>query len=274
MATSGVIQIKRSNTSVTPANTLFDGELAFSYPSNTLFIGSQQAQGAVAEKIAGTKYSYLDNVPSPGVVAPNAAITTDANGYFTNAFTGALTISTSAHNPTAPQIVSISNAYSAVNLGSTSTGLGTELVTSYAIKQYIDGKAPTAASGGSNTQIQFNDSGVISGSNGFVFNKTTNTVSIANTLYVGGGALTITPSAVGITANASVSVNIAANTLSLSTPLPFSSGGLGINTINNQDLLVGNTTNGISKLSLGSNGQILQSNGTALVYAAIDCGTF
>lgn len=34
--------------------------------------------------------------------------------------------------------------------------------------------------GGSNTQVQFNDAGVFAGSTGFVFNKTSNTLSVAN----------------------------------------------------------------------------------------------
>lgn len=36
--------------------------------------------------------------------------------------------------------------------------------------------------GGSNTQVQFNDSGVFAGSTGFVFNKTSNTLSVANSV--------------------------------------------------------------------------------------------
>ena len=41
-----------------------------------------------------------------------------------------------------------------------------------------------ATAGGSNTNIQYNNSGVISGSNAFNFDNTTNTISISNTLTV------------------------------------------------------------------------------------------
>ena len=44
----------------------------------------------------------------------------------------------------------------------------------------------SAAAGGSNTSIQYNDSTAINGSNGFTFDKTTNNVYIANTLTVDG----------------------------------------------------------------------------------------
>jgi hypothetical protein len=52
------------------------------------------------------------------------------------------------------------------------------------------------------------------------------------------------------------------------------SGGTGLNTYTNQDILVANATNGFNKLSLGTNGYLLQSNGSALIYSSIDGGTF
>lgn len=45
---------------------------------------------------------------------------------------------------------------------------------------------------GSNTNIQFNDSGSLGGSAGFTFDKTTNTVTIANTLTIGTGSINST----------------------------------------------------------------------------------
>ena len=42
----------------------------------------------------------------------------------------------------------------------------------------------TSTPGGSNTQIQFNDSGTLNATAGFTFNKTTNNITIANTLTV------------------------------------------------------------------------------------------
>jgi hypothetical protein len=52
------------------------------------------------------------------------------------------------------------------------------------------------------------------------------------------------------------------------------SGGTGINTVTNNAILVGNSTNGFTQLALGTSGYVLQSNGTALVYNILDGGTF
>lgn len=45
--------------------------------------------------------------------------------------------------------------------------------------------------GGSNTQVQFNDSGIFSGSNGLTFNKSTGLVTITGSLNVGGNVSVI-----------------------------------------------------------------------------------
>jgi hypothetical protein len=92
--------------------------------------------------------------------------------------------------------------------------------------------------------------------------------------YIKSSVLSTSATAVNITANSTVSVAFVANTLSLSTALPATSGGTGINTYANSDLLVGTTGNALTKLSLGADGLVLQSNGTALVYDSLDGGTF
>lgn len=56
--------------------------------------------------------------------------------------------------------------------------------------------------------------------------------------------------------------------------LSTSYGGTGKTTMTNNAILVGNTTNGYRELTLGSDGQVLQSNGTTLVYATLDGGAF
>lgn len=99
------------------------------------------------------------------------------------------------------------------------------------------------------------------------------TVATLNT-FLKSGALTSNSSAVAIVANSTVSVNITANSVTLTTPLAATSGGTGYNTYASGDLLVGNTGNILTKLSLGVDGKILQSNGTALVYADLDGGVF
>lgn len=92
--------------------------------------------------------------------------------------------------------------------------------------------------------------------------------------YINAGALVSNSSVTNITANSTISSTIAANTLTLSTALSGTNGGTGLTSYTSQDILVANSTNGFSKLALGTSGYILQSNGTALVYAALDGGTF
>ena len=92
--------------------------------------------------------------------------------------------------------------------------------------------------------------------------------------YLSSGGLTTNSTSVAITANGSVNVSIVANTLSLSTALAGNSGGTGLNSYTAEDILVANSTNGFRTLGIGTNGYVLQSNGTALVYASLDGGSF
>jgi len=92
--------------------------------------------------------------------------------------------------------------------------------------------------------------------------------------FLNTGALVANSSAVNITANSTVSVALTANTLSLTTALPATSGGTGTGTYAVGDLLVGGAGNTLSKLTVGTDGKVLQSNGTSVVYADLDGGTF
>lgn len=92
--------------------------------------------------------------------------------------------------------------------------------------------------------------------------------------YLSSGALVSNATNVAITANSTLAVAFVANTLSLSTALPATSGGTGLNTFTSGDILVANTGNALSKLALGTDGYLLQSNGTALIFGSIDGGTY
>jgi hypothetical protein len=92
--------------------------------------------------------------------------------------------------------------------------------------------------------------------------------------YLTSGAFVSNSTTVAITANASINVAIIANTLTLSTALPGTSGGTGRATTTNNAILVGNSTNGYNELTLGTSGYVLQSNGTSLVYDTLDGGSF
>lgn len=91
----------------------------------------------------------------------------------------------------------------------------------------------------------------------------------------GAGALIANSSHVNITANSTTNVFIVANTLSLSTALPVTSGGTGLNSVAVGDLLVGNSTNTLTRLASGTDGYVLQINGTGVVaWNTLDGGTF
>ena len=79
--------------------------------------------------------------------------------------------------------------------------------------------------------------------------------------YLNSGALVSNSSNFNITANSIINVAISANTMKLST---LTDGGI----------LVGNSTNGMTNLAVGTDGYILQSNGTSVVYGTLDGGAF
>lgn len=93
--------------------------------------------------------------------------------------------------------------------------------------------------------------------------------------YLNSGAFVANVGSVAITANSTVNVAIVANTLSLSTALPVTSGGTGLNSVAVGDLLIGNSTNTITRLASGTDGYVLQINGTGVVaWNTLDGGTF
>ena len=108
------------------------------------------------------------------------------------------------------------------------------------------------------------------------------TVDISNTsytqatlqAYLSSGGLVSNSTAVTLTANSTLAVNLTANTLSLSTPLPVGSGGLGLSSITSGAILVGNGAGVATVLAAGTDGYVLQSNGTSVVYGTLDGGTF
>ena len=117
--------------------------------------------------------------------------------------------------------------------------------------------------------------------NGLTLEPTT-TVDTSNTsyttatlqAYLNAGGLIANATNVTLTANSTLAVGITANTLTLSTPLGVTSGGLGLSTITAGAILVGNGTGAATLLTAGTDGFVLQSNGTSVVYNSLDGGTF
>ena len=81
--------------------------------------------------------------------------------------------------------ISLSNMITGL-ISNGSVGANGQLLASNGSATYWFTQPTPPAPSGSNTNITFNDSGNFGGSNGFTFNKTTNNVSVANTLTIGG----------------------------------------------------------------------------------------
>lgn len=92
--------------------------------------------------------------------------------------------------------------------------------------------------------------------------------------YLRSGGLISNSTAVTLTANSTLAVNLTANSLSLATPLAVTSGGIGRASITAGAILVGNGAGATTVLAAGTDGFVLQSNGTSVVYGTLDGGTF
>lgn len=90
----------------------------------------------------------------------------------------------------------------------------------------------------------------------------------------GTGVFTVNTAGINAVANSTWYLNMVANTLTLSTPLVSGSGGTGQTTWVAGDLLYGNSTPSADRLARGSDGMVLQSNSTTILWGNIDGGTF
>ena len=176
---NNLIQIKRSNTSASPSpsGNLVSGELAFSYNSNSLFIGAQTGATGTSYKIGGAKYGYVDQAGSPGSQTANAVVILDSNSFTVNTFTQGLVIQASGAVST-PAISAINAVANLTTLGGASN---TELTTTWAIKTFVDAKIAQASNPqGTNGQFQYNNSGVLAGTNNMVFDNSTGQITVGN----------------------------------------------------------------------------------------------
>lgn len=110
---------------------------------------------------------------------------------------------------------------------------------------------------------------------------TTNTIDTSNSTfqvstlyaYINSGALISNTSAVTITANSTVSVNITANTINLGTAIQVGSGGTGHQSLTNNAVLFGQGTANVG-FATGANGQVLQIVNDVPTFASLDGGSF
>ena len=173
---ANLIQVKRSTINATPAS-LSAGELAYSFlnTSNSLFVGNTSAGGPI--RIGGGNYTWLHqaNTSTPGALTANAVVIVNGNSFVTGWKTNALTVGVDGETVS---ITNVSTYANTTQLGGSAGGANTELVSSWAIKTYIDGNAARLP----NTYVAFGANSVANGgSAAFTFDSTTNILSIGNT---------------------------------------------------------------------------------------------
>jgi hypothetical protein len=180
---TNLIQIKRSTTNANPVG-LANGELAYTSNGDVFFIGSPN--GSVVA-IGGVRF--------PGTLTANQALVAN---------------STSGINEIRVATANIRAIYANGSVGTSGQILASN---GSAIYWYN----PDPGVSGSNTQIQFNDSGNLNAVAGFTFNKTTNTIGI--------GSGTINATNYSGTANNANNLGGAAASVYVNTSANFTVGG-------------------------------------------------
>lgn len=167
---ANLIKHKRSTTTASP--TLSNGELGWTESGNVLFIGSYD--GTTSIPVAGKR--------NPGVLTANQAIVTNSTSMIDKIMYG---------NSTANVVVNSSSVALSVNSTTQFVFAPPSAADFASATKYLraDGTWVTvtasAAAGGANTNVQFNDSTAINGSNSFNFDKTSNTVTLQNEVITG-----------------------------------------------------------------------------------------
>jgi len=196
---ANLIQIKRAITALTPSS-LANGEIAYSgnTQSDSLFIGNPN--GGAVTRIGGQKFNHVYN-STPGTLGSNVAIITDSNSFIDTLKVGTTTANAVVNSTS----VALANSTSSIVIRIPSAAQKAD--SNYYLNangDYAFVNTSAAPGGtGANTYVVFNDSGVSNTDAGFTYNKTTDLLTVANTIVT-------TTINVG-TSNASVAMNIGAN---------------------------------------------------------------
>lgn len=176
---NNLIQIKRSLNTANPGS-LANGELAYTANGDVLYIGSNGQLKA----IGGER--------SPGTLTANQAlVANDSSGI---------------------DKVIVANLVPNFITANGGPGVANQLLASGGPGSNVFWYTPPNSVTGANTQIQFNDSGTLNATAGFTFDKATNVVTIANTIFIGGGAANVAANSSGIYFNGVFSINSTAYT--------------------------------------------------------------
>ena len=173
-----LIKLKNSLNTAVPGS-LANGEPAFTANGDILYIGSN---GQIVP-IAGKRV--------PGVLTANQAIVTNSTNMIDVLRVGNSTVNTIVLQ----NGIEIANSTVVFDLVLPSAAQQAGSFYLHANGSWVS--VATSTPGGANTTLQFNDSGTLGGSAGLTFNKTTNNVTIANTLTIGSAVVNNTTFASG-----------------------------------------------------------------------------
>jgi len=220
---NNLIQIKRSLTTATPPS-LANGELAYTANGDVLYIGSN---GAIVP-IGGKRV--------PGTLTANQALVSNSTSGIDK--------------------VIVANLVATQVTANGSTGSSGYILASGASGNvyWRDPGSLSTSAAGSNTQVQFNNSGSFGTSANFTFNSDTNKLSVSNgvnvgatgAFVVGSNSSVVNSTGVYTTGTVNTDILVVSNTTASSNTTSGAAtvaGGLGVaGRINSAELAVGNTT--------------------------------
>lgn len=198
---NNLIQIKRSTTTATPAS-LAHGELAFTTNGNILYIGSNS-----------TNIMAVGGQRVPGTLTANQALVANATSGIDKIITANLV----------PQKIYANGTHGTAGFV-LSTDAGGNVY-------WSDPGTLVTSPAGSNTHVQYNDSGVLGAESSFVYNKDTDTLTLTNAI-------------------SSAIINVGSSAI------------IG----NSTQLTLANTVGLSANGSKGTSGQVLTSNGTTVYW--------
>lgn len=265
---SNLIRIKRSSATASPAS-LQEGELAYSYNSDRLFVGNTSN---LPIEIGGRWYTDRLNATA-GTLTASKALVADANSHMNELRTATLRIG--ASGAAGYSVSEISNIISA---GSSNTQLATakavyDYVAGLGASSDLNGLTDVTLTAAANGQIMIYN-GVTSqwenkSLSGDITINATGATAIGSGVIVdddisGSAAIQRTKIANG-TAN-HVVINNGSGTLTSEAQLAVSRGGLGISTIpSNGAIPIGNGTGYVSATITGTANQIGVTNGAGSI---------
>ncbi|MDC3266291.1 hypothetical protein OAU13_00030 [bacterium] len=224
---ANVIKIKRSSSTAAPAS-LSEGELAFSYLSDKLYIGNSSA------------VIPIGGAHSPGTLTANQALVANSTSGIDKVITANLTT----------QEIWANGAAGTAGFVLLTGGAGGNV-------HWVDPSTLATAIGGANTQIQFNDSGDLGADADFTFDKDTSKLTVGNsTVNTAVTPTTITLGTVTVNTTAVFVGNSTVNAVLTSSSLDIDG------TITSGNVSVNGYVNATSTISVGNE---VVANSTALL---------